>query len=219
MMRRLVLMSVAAFLAAPRPAARACSIAGPTPHVIDASMQATDHVSPVLQTARAEVTRGQTDQGGCLGQSGSSCDDIGTVAIHALATDDMTPPERIGYRLLLTSGTPPVGLTIPVEAIEPPQPSNLLTLAWTDSGTARQQPVNFTLQVVAVDLAGNESAPVTVLVHDPYVGECAAIAPGRVGSRQLAWFAGAALLLVARRGSSRVGSKRATRDGRTRIRV
>ena len=219
MMGRLFLLSVAAFLAAPRPAARACSLAAPTAHVIDATMQETDHLSPVFQSASASVTRGKSDQGGCLSQSASSCDDLGIVSIYVAANDDMTPPERIGYRLLLTSGTPPVGLAIPVDAIEASPPNRQLTFAWTDSGTARQQYVNFTLQVVAVDIAGNESPPVTVQVRDGYAGECAAIAPGPVGPRPLAWFAAAALLLVARRRRSRVRSMPGTRDGRTRIGV
>jgi hypothetical protein len=90
---RLSVLGVAAFVAAPRADARACSSAGPTPHVIDASMQATDHVAPMLASVGAWVQRGgPSDQGGCLSQSASSCDDIGIIHIDAVATDDMTPP-------------------------------------------------------------------------------------------------------------------------------
>ena len=71
-----------------------------------------------------------------------------------------------------------------------------LWFAW-DDGTEDHEPIDFTLRVVAIDRAGNESAPQMVRVTDD-PGGCA-IARPRAPYRGLAIAGGAALLLVVRR--------------------
>jgi len=151
-------------LCAPAPA-RACSIAAPTAHVVDPAMQATDQMSPALSPIPGPVIGRGFAPGGCSGSS-SSCDDIGVIQIQPKATDDMTPAEKIGFRVTLAAGTLPSGLTLPADAIDLPPGYPFVGLTWVDGATNDQDLLNFTLSIVAVDLAGNESAPQTVVVHD-----------------------------------------------------
>jgi hypothetical protein len=151
-------------LCAPAPA-RACSIAAPITHVVDPAMQATDQMAPTLMSIPTPTIGRGFAPGGCSGSS-SSCDDIGVIQIQVKATDDMTPAERIGFRITLAGGTLPAGLTLPADAIDLTPGYPIVGLFWTDGATNDQDPLDFTLSIVAVDLAGNESAPQTVVVHD-----------------------------------------------------
>jgi hypothetical protein len=151
-------------LCAPAPA-RACSIAAPTAHVVDPAMQATDQMAPTLSPIPAPTIGRGFAPGGCSGSS-SSCDDIGVIQIQPKATDDMTPAEQIGFRITLAGGTLPAGLTLPADAIDLTPGYPIVGLIWVDGATNDQDPVDFTLSIVAVDRAGNESAPQTVVVHD-----------------------------------------------------
>jgi hypothetical protein len=199
--RRAVLLAIAGVAAGTSMAApaRACSFLGPTPYQIDASMQATDQVAPTLQPLSVtRLQRGMKTEG-CM--SGSSCDGSGSLAIGGAATDDVTPANGIGYRFTLEAGALPPSFSILLN-----QPSQAVVsdgeiwFTWND-GTDDHDPIDFTLRVVAIDRAGNESAPQTVRVTDD-PGGCA-IARPRAPSRGLAFVAAAALLLAARRRPSR----------------
>src|SRR3954470_5000711 len=145
--------------------ARACSFAGPAPYMIDASMRATDHVAPTLPPLSVvRLQRGESNDG-C---SVDSCAGIASLAIAGAATDDVTAPEGIGYRFSLVDGTLPMSFPILLD-----QPSRAtvadgkLWFNWDDGAATGRGPIDFTLQVVAIDQAGNESAPQTVRVsHD-----------------------------------------------------
>jgi hypothetical protein len=131
-------------------------------------MQATDQTAPTLPASSApSIARGYA-AGGCSGSS-SSCADIGIVSVFPEAMDDMTPPEKIGFRITLAAGTLPAGLTLPSDVIDL-APNSALQLTWVDGATNDQEIINFTLTVVAVDLAGNESTPQTVVVQDDGAG-------------------------------------------------
>jgi hypothetical protein len=151
-------------LFAPAPA-RACNVAAPTAHVVDPAMQATDQMAPTLSPIPAPVIGRGFAPAGCSGSS-SSCDDIGVIQIEPKATDDMTPADRIGFRITLAAGTLPSGLTLPADTIDLPPGFPFVGLTWVDGATNDQDPLDFTLSIVAVDLAGNESAPQAVAVHD-----------------------------------------------------
>jgi len=191
----LIIAIVAGAASIPAPA-RACSSAGPTPHVVDPAMQATDQMPPTLPPPGApRITRGKGAQGvGCTA-SASSCDDIGSIVIPVRATDDNTPPAQIGFRMSVEDGSLPSGLTLPSGAVKPW--GDVLVLNWVDGASDDQEPIDFTLRVVAIDLAGNESAPQTVRVsNDP--GGCT-IAPARRPYSALAFVATAVSLLATRR--------------------
>lgn len=179
--------------------ARACSLVGPQPHIVDPALQASDQVPPALPAPLpARIKRGELAQQTGCGAQVSSCDDLGIIYITAQATDDMTPPEKIGYRLTLESGMLPPGLTLPADAIEPGEPSDQLLLYWSDG--ADQPPFAFTIRIVAVDLAGNESPPQFMLIADEQAGHAAcAVARGGVSRPWLAGIAAVAALLATRR--------------------
>jgi hypothetical protein len=179
---------------APRPA-RACSF-GDTPHMLDPAAQTTDHVAPALAKPRlGRITRGQAGHG-CSG-TGTSCDDIGSINVVVAATDDATPAEKIGFRLSVVDGSPPHGLQLPAGAIRGYDDG--IWLRWVDGMSDEQEPFLFMLQVVAIDLAGNESAPVAVVVSDSGSGGCRIagrappLAPGTVAGLL------GALFVIARR--------------------
>jgi hypothetical protein len=179
-----------AALGAPTPA-RACSFALPTPHVVDPSLRMIDQVPPTLPgPIRYAVYRGP-QRTAC---GGTSCDGNGTIDFATEASDDMTPPAQIGYRLRLEAGALPTGLTLPADAIVPA--FGQLFLLWDSGASDGDEPIDFTLQVVAIDLAGNESAPQTVRIHDD-PGGCA-IGRGGASRGPAAWLAVAALVLAAR---------------------
>jgi hypothetical protein len=174
--------------------------------MIDASMQASDHVPPTLPASiPVEISwvNPSMDTGSCSGSS-STCDNLDRIELAADATDDMTPPDRIGYRLTLEAGTLPAGLVLPADAFEG-TPDGKLDLLWFN---ANHDPVDFTLSVVAIDLAGNESAPQTVRVSDDQSHACA-IAHPRASRPGLGWIATVGLLLAAwRRRRYRAGGAR-----------
>ena len=186
--------------------ARACSLIGPGPYTIDASMQATDHVAPTLPPLSvARLQRGKAMEG-C---SSNSCDGIGTLAIGGAATDDVTAAP--GYRFSVVAGALPPSFSILLD-----QPSQVtvsdgkIWLNWDDGATDDQEPIDFTLKVVAIDKAGNESAPQTVRVSDD-AGSACAVAGGSPERQPIAWFVGLALtgvLLARRRRPERIGGSR-----------
>ena len=165
MKMKLLALTVAAFIVLPRTDARGCEPIGYPTHLIVSSM-AMDQTPPTLSAVglpEFHFASGDS-KGGC---GGSYCPDVGTITIPVTATDDWTKPAQIGYRLTLIMGTLAPGLMLPVDAIEPG--GSLLRLYW-DSTTGHS--VDFTLQVVAIDLAGNESAPQMVRVEYHADSEC-----------------------------------------------
>ena len=174
---------VAVGVAAASRGARACKPLGQAPHTIVASMQATDMTPPTLAAVPpARIHYADDAQGGC----GSDCSDVGSIAIAPMATDDMTAPAQIGYRFTLQSGTLAPGLTLPATALDANSPEGVV-LYWNST---TGQPFDFTLEIVAVDLAGNESAPQSLRIMNDSSHACA------VGRGQRAGVASIVMLAV-----------------------
>jgi hypothetical protein len=131
-------------------------------------------------------TLSQQQATGCEAEE-ASCDGVATFDLAALATDDMTPPEKIGYRLSLETGTLPPGLTLPADAVEPNAGRHII-IAWP--GPLPKPVADFTLRVVAVDAAGNESAPQLASYHTIEIG-CRSMVDPRAAIALLAWLLGA----------------------------
>jgi len=191
-MNRLSLLLIAAgFVAALQDDARACSPPNPgSPHTVNTSLQETDQTPPTLPAIPPPIVR-RFEATGC---SGGGCPASGSIAIEAVATDDVTAPNQIGYRFTLASGTLPEGFTLPSYARDPV--GTTAFLFWDGDGD-----LDFTLEVVAIDLAGNESTPQTVRVADD--GGACTVAPGRLRRAPLAGVVLAALLVAARRSRRR----------------
>ncbi|HEU5162847.1 MAG TPA: hypothetical protein VFV54_06870 [Thermoanaerobaculia bacterium] len=146
-------------LAAP---GHACSLVS-TPHALDPQEQKVDHKAPAkAEASLARIVRGKGpvphDDGSV---SLTSCDDIGSIvlALKSVPLDDRTPADKLGYRIVLVDGELPKGASLPTNATRDLTPENELTFFWSDGATDEQDPIDFALAVVAVDLAGNESEP------------------------------------------------------------
>jgi hypothetical protein len=177
---------VAVGLLAPSAQAQACKLPELTPRVVDPLLQAADASPPrlpaLLSPSIATGALSKEQATGCDAEE-ASCNNVATFDLAALATDDMTPPEKIGYRLSLETGTLPPGLTLPTDAVEPNSGRHII-IAWP--GPLPERVADFTLRVVAVDAAGNESAPQLVSFKTIDVG-CEAAADPRAGIALLAW--------------------------------
>jgi hypothetical protein len=131
-------------------------------HEPDAAERQTDRQPPAQVTGNVvRVLRGT--------RAGTSCDNTGLIVIEITgAKDDRTPREKIGYRITHVAGTLPYGVSLPSYVFLLPVAAGdvsrevfrvTLPLPWGDRATGDQESIDFTLAVVAVDLAGNESAP------------------------------------------------------------
>lgn len=138
--------------------ADACETAGPEFLVIDTSptVDTVPPDAPVLADVRIGRSYGPREDG--CSRSGSSCDGSGSLGIQIEpGHDDRTAADDLGYLVRLRDGALPGGF--------PPydQPvllmSDGLYVSFPDPGPDDQEPIDVTFEVVAVDRAGNESAP------------------------------------------------------------
>jgi hypothetical protein len=160
--------------------ARACDIATPDLHTIDPAQVGVDQTPPQLvDPAVAELRNFDHGDNGCA----SKCGWDHSARLINLATDDLTPVGRIGYRVALVAGAAPHLTTEGGNAIRGATDGSL-TLFWDGDDD-----FDFTVQLIAVDAAGNESAPRTVRVSDG--GGCS------IGGRRVSNAAGLAGLALA----------------------
>lgn len=149
------MVSVLALALQPR-IATACVLEPTLPHRPDPTLQQIDTAAPrapVVVAAAAYRRSGMTcGQDVCVA---NNCGDLGGVAVDLEAgRDDHTPSNRLGYRLELVDGEVPEQLRRRLGVnLAGPTPVRL-HLAF-DQVPA----VNATLRVIALDEAGNESAP------------------------------------------------------------
>jgi hypothetical protein len=142
-------------LAAQAKVAAACVLEPMRLHHSDASLAQIDTAAPrapVVYEASAYRRSGLTcGQDICVA---NNCGDMGGVAIDLDASDDLTPTRSLGYRLELVGGVVPAALHRML-GVELAGPTPLrLQLAFDDVPS-----VDATLRVIAIDAAGNESAP------------------------------------------------------------
>jgi hypothetical protein len=128
---------------------------------------------------------------------GDSCGDVTNANITNLATDDMTPADRIGYRVAVVAGKSPAGFDVPSGVVNWAHSDASVWIHWSGIG----DDVDFTLELVAVDAAGNESAPQTVRIYDD-IGGCSIGPRGGVNGGTLAILVLALVLAGRRRRSS-----------------
>ena len=136
--------------------ARACTPFAASLHTIDPAQVGVDQTPPRLaKPVVADLQDFDTGSSGCPAKCGS---DHGATLTN-LATDDMTPAEKIGYRVTLVAGAAQYLSTNAGNAADGAA-DGTFRVFW-DGG----DDFDFTIQLVAVDAAGNESAPQTVRIY------------------------------------------------------
>ena len=149
--------------------ARACSLAGNAPHVVDPASMDTVPSEPPSDVS-VQVNRGtHLDDGGCGSTGSTSCDGFANIQLmlNQPATDDQTSAENMGYLVEVIDGSPPGGLTVPADAVRAVNGTNL-AFGWFDDDTDGQEIVAFSVRLTPVDEAGNvgpSSAPIRI--YDP----------------------------------------------------
>lgn len=136
--------------------ATACVLEPTLPHHSDASLARSDTTAPqapVVVAAAVYRRSGMTcGQDVCVA---NNCGDLGGVAIAVEAgRDDRTPSNRLGYRLELVDGEVPEQLRSRL-GVNLAGPTPVRVHLPFDEVPA----VNATLRIIALDEAGNESAP------------------------------------------------------------
>ena len=137
--------------------ARACEPWTPEKQTIDPAQVGVDVTPPQLAQPTVSGLHKNEDDGalGCTPKCGAGR----SARLINLATDDMTPVEKIGYRVALVAGN--------VSSVSNGYTNNVAVLAYSIGLTVfwdSDDDFDFTVQVIAVDSAGNESAPRTVQI-------------------------------------------------------
>ena len=151
----LLLLATVATLSAPR-LASACVLRPMVLHHADAEQAQFDTAAPSRPViVAADTTRRSgvsCDQEICVA---NNCGDLGMVEIElAPGQDDLTAPGQMGYRIELVRGNVPQSMRSLIGVVLA-GPAPLLLRPSFDEVPS----LSATLQVVAVDAAGNESAP------------------------------------------------------------
>jgi hypothetical protein len=140
---------------------QACEFLFPEGHWLDEVEEEYDHTPPGPVSAITVMIK----RGFPLGPSAvfiSSCGIRGWLELHLEApTDNRTPPEQMGYEIAVIAGSAPQGL-IPSRAVR--ARDGTVPLHWLDDG---QEPLEFTLSIVSIDLAGQRGPANVVEVRDP----------------------------------------------------
>ena len=87
-----------------------------------------------------------------------SCGDLSSIVLHATATDNATPSERMGFRVRVVDGVAPI--SVPDQNLEPESQDEMRFFMDGSRGFA------FTLEVRAVDLNGNLGPPAMIYIED-----------------------------------------------------
>jgi hypothetical protein len=107
------------------------------------------------------VTRGKgPERNGCE-QSMTSCDDIGSVALHFAPSEDADSEfGAVGYRIRVVGGTLPEGLELRSEPLLAFQDGDegdaAIGLPFVDGAHDDQESIAFTIRITPVDADGNE---------------------------------------------------------------
>jgi hypothetical protein len=148
-------LSHAALAGAAEPAGT-CIFAPLHLHRVDAALQGNDvsaPATPVVVSVDAFRRHGMTcTRASCVA---NSCGSTGTVRIDlAPSADDVTPPEELGYRLVLVRGELPESVQRSIDV-----PLAAGQTFYLRPGFDELPLLDVQLAAVAIDAAGNESAP------------------------------------------------------------
>jgi TPR repeat protein len=165
-MRPAVLASLVVLVLAAEDHAQACTPAAPPEHELDPRARATDRQPPgAASVGEVRVRRGR-------GGSGGACGDLARIDLPLAARDDTTPPDRMGFKVELLAGKLPGGGSdahggptriVPTWTLGLTR--GLVWLYWFESDVDLM-PLDVTLRITSVDLAGHEGPPIDVRVRD-----------------------------------------------------
>jgi hypothetical protein len=136
--------------------ASGCIFAPPLLHRVDAALRGGDvsaPATPVVVSVDAFRRNGMTcTRASCVA---NSCGSTGTVRIDlAPSADDVTPPGELGFRLVLVRGELPESMRASIDV-----PLAAGQTVYLRPGFEELPLVHVALAAVAIDAAGNESAP------------------------------------------------------------
>jgi MYXO-CTERM domain-containing protein len=164
----------------------------PEEHVVDAGEEAIDTTppgAPALGEAAVIRRPAASSQSGCQ-QGASSCDGSGSIGVAIEASDDdRTPAAEMGYVIELAGGRLPGNLSLPDGPVRA-DAEGLIWFVFSD----RDQDIDVTLSVRAMDLGGNLGEPATVRIRHGGSGGCSAGAPAGPATLGLVILAVAAAL-------------------------
>lgn len=179
------------------PIADACSFADP-PFVLDPAAVGVDLTAPTVVIDSITLREGRApERSGCGSVSSTSCDDIGAIRVSiGEVSDDLTPIEAIGYRLIIEGDTGDTGLPVGDTQTLLAFPEGEVFVRFIDDDVYNQGEWDFTVRVVAVDQAGNESEPTPPIRLTQTASGCSATGAAPLASTVLP---GALALLWLRR--------------------
>jgi hypothetical protein len=195
--RACALAGLLALHLADAPSANACSLVVEQ-HELDENEVGVDTGAPSVTVESIDIREGVPEQrSGCWTKSFGGCDGIGWVRVRiAEVSDDRTPVESMGYRLIIEGDTGDTGLSEGESTTFRANDDGEFFLHFIDSDKESEGDWNFTVRVVAVDLAGNESEPTSARRLEQSSKGCS-VAPG--GSRSSTFLPVVAALLWMRR--------------------
>jgi hypothetical protein len=126
-------------------------------HALDAQY-ATDAIAPTITSADTYVVR-PGEPAGCACESAGCGDSRWFVRLYMAAADDRAGEYELGYKFRVIGGQAPASLVLPTETVRSSTGEVLLLLSKQERGA-----IAFDLEIRAVDLNGNESAPTVVSV-------------------------------------------------------
>lgn len=148
--------------------ARACSFVELEEHTVDADEEAVDTTPPQAPVLGEVVINRSPEGGGCM--SATSCDGSGWLGFDITASaDDRTPQAQMGYVIELADGELPGNMNLPAGPVRADAGGHI-GFPFSD----RDQDIDFTLSVRAMDLGGNLGEPVMVQVRDSGSSGCSA---------------------------------------------
>ena len=164
-----VLAAVSLVLGAPRDA-RACAPVTYEQHLLDRA-QLADSVKPGPVALGMWIE--QQGDGGCATRETQCAPSGRQLVVHVTASDDHTPPDKLGYRVTIPSGRAPFATPGDIRPMD-----GLLVFELGDS-----EELEFELAVRAVDLNGNIGPPTYAqVVQSSATGGCASHHAGRAVS-------------------------------------
>ncbi len=143
-MWRSLQLGVLAALALVRPVpADACAPHRFEPHTLDRS-----HLADAVKPGPVAISMWieSSPSAGCVGPARDTCTPARRLVVHVNASDDQTPPDKLGYRVTITAGTAPFAAPGDVR----PDRDDLLVFDLGDS-----EALDFELAIRAIDLNGN----------------------------------------------------------------